>query len=291
MTMACILYYAILRYMKLAILMSAYNGADYLEEQVRSILSQTYNDFTLYIRDDGSSDGTVALVGRLAAADSRIRPITHGGNLGAKESFMWLLRNVDADYYMFCDHDDVWLPRKVEITLRRMLEGERQCSGPVIACTNLKLVDAGLNVYAESYWRYRHYRMSFFNDRYYHLFYNNMPGCTMMLNQKAKEVCFPYSPDIVMHDAWFVIATLWNGGLVVAEPEPLMLYRQHEHNVVGARGQRTLWQQLGMVGRLMRRTRTQYLSTRRLTGMWYPCFVARKVYYMLDEHIAKLIGR
>lgn len=272
--------------MKLAILLSTYNGTDYLEQQVSSILSQTYHDFTLYIRDDGSTDGTVALIERLSTTDKRICPIVNGGNLGAKESFMWMLANTHADYYMFCDHDDVWLPRKVELTLQRMREGEARCAGPVIACTNLKLVDAKLNVYAESYWKHRHYRMSFFNDKYYHLFYNNMPGCTMMLNQKAKEVCFPYSPDIVMHDAWFVIATLWNDGIVVVEPESLMLYRQHDHNVVGAHGERTLWQQLGMVGQLMQRTHKQYLSTKNVTHMNYFYFVVRKIVYLLGEHFS-----
>lgn len=277
--------------MNLAILLSTYNGMNYLEEQVESLLSQTFGEWTLYIRDDGSTDGTPQLIASLAKRDRRIVPMLNGRNLGAKESFMWMLGNVDADYYMFCDHDDVWLPRKVELTLKRMHEGEARCTGPVIACTNLKLVDASLHVFAESYWKFRHYRMSLFNDRFYHLFYNNIPGCTMMLNRKAKDVCFPYSGKIVMHDAWFVTAALWHGGLVVAEPQPLMLYRQHGHNVVGAGKSRTLMQQLGMARQLMHRTHEQYLSTKSLTRMSYARFVALKAYYLLSEHMANLINR
>ena len=277
--------------MRLAILLSTYNGMNFLEAQVDSIIAQTYEDWTLYIRDDGSSDGTPNLIQQLQKRDPRIVAIADGRNLGAKESFMWMLSNVSADYYMFCDHDDVWLPHKVELTLKRMREGERRNDGPVIACTNLKLTDASLNVFAESYWQYRHYKPSLFNDRFYHLFYNNIPGCTMMLNSKAKAVCYPYSSKIVMHDAWFVVAALWNGGLVVAEPEPQMLYRQHGHNVVGAGKSRTLVQQIGMAGELMRRTREQYLSTRQLTNISYARFVAMKVYYLLSEHMANFFHR
>ena len=259
---------------------------NYLEEQVGSIIAQTYTDWKLYIRDDASTDDTGALIKRLAHTDPRIIAMPSSGNLGAKESFMWMLRNVEADYYMFCDHDDVWLPKKVELTLKRMQEAETEHSGsPVIACTNLKLVDAKLNVFAESYWKFRHYPMSVFNDKYYHLFYNNMPGCTMMLNREAKAVCFPYSEKIVMHDAWFAIAVLWNKGFVVAEPEPLMLYRQHEHNVVGAKKTRSLIKQLSMISELMAKTREQHLSTVSLTHMSFTRFVIMKTYYLLREHL------
>ena len=106
--------------MELAILLSTYNGMNYLEEQVSSLLAQTYTDWKLYIRDDASTDNTLALIHELAKRDERIIVMPSGRNLGAKEGFMWMLRNVEADYYMFCDHDDVWLPRKVELTLKRM---------------------------------------------------------------------------------------------------------------------------------------------------------------------------
>ena len=107
---------------------------NYLEEQVGSIIAQTYTDWKLYIRDDASTDDTGALIKRLADTDPRIIAMPSSGNLGAKESFMWMLRNVEAEYYMFCDHDDVWLPKKVELTLKRMQEAETEHSDrPVIA--------------------------------------------------------------------------------------------------------------------------------------------------------------
>ena len=65
---------------KLAIVMSTYNGQTFLEEQINSILNQTFSDFTLYIRDDGSSDDTVSIIEGLAAMDSRIRLVKDGSS-------------------------------------------------------------------------------------------------------------------------------------------------------------------------------------------------------------------
>lgn len=94
-----------------------------------------------------------------------------------------------------------------------------------------------------------------------------------------------------MHDAWFAIAVLWNKGVVIAEPEPLMLYRQHEHNAVGAKKTRSLLKQMGMISELMSKTREQHLSTVSLTHMSFPRFLAMKVYYLLREHLSNFFGK
>ena len=277
--------------MEIAILLSTYNGCNYIGQQIDSIRRQTCTEWKLYIRDDGSTDGTRDLILEAARLDRRICPMLDGSNLGAKESFMWMLRNVSADYYMFCDHDDVWLPHKVELTLRRMLEAEATHHGPVIACTNIELVDANLGVIAPSYWEYKNYDSSMFNDKYYHLCYNNIPGCTMMLNQEAKKASFPYSEHIVMHDAWVAAATLWKGGFITAEPTPQMLYRQHAHNAIGAPKNRTLVRQIMMARGLMRKTREQYESLRGITGMSYVAYFFCKLKYLLREHASNLLKK
>ena len=94
-----------------------------------------------------------------------------------------------------------------------------------------------------------------------------------------------------MHDAWFAIAVLWNKGVVVAEPEPLMLYRQHANNAVGAKKTRSLLKQMGMISELMSKTREQHLSTVSLTHMSFPHFLAMKVYYLLREHLSNFLGK
>ena len=97
------------------ILMSTYNGGRFVEQQIDSIIAQTFTDWRLLIRDDGSSDGTAEIVSRYADLHrERICLIeSNGENLGACQSFARLLEGADADYMMFSDQDDVWLPDKL----------------------------------------------------------------------------------------------------------------------------------------------------------------------------------
>ena len=106
-----------------AILMSTYNGEKYLEEQVKSIISQDYTDWHLYIRDDGSTDNTVNLIKKIARDNEKITFLNENKpkNLGVTGSFMDLLANTKAQYYMFSDQDDYWLPDKIKVTLEEML--------------------------------------------------------------------------------------------------------------------------------------------------------------------------
>jgi len=92
--------------------MSTYNGEKYLEEQINRILAKTDVDFRLLVRDDNSSDGTVAILRRY---ENHPRFQWYGGeNLGCAKSFMDLLYSApDADFYAFSDQDDIWYPNKI----------------------------------------------------------------------------------------------------------------------------------------------------------------------------------
>ena len=131
---------------KLAILLCTCNSQQFLPEQLDSLLSQTYTGWALYIHDDQSTDSTTDIIRAYASKDGRIRLLADDRKRGARDGFLWLLGQVDADCYMFCDHDDVWLPEKVETTLRLMEQQPDKDTKPLIACCNLKLVDARLSV-------------------------------------------------------------------------------------------------------------------------------------------------
>lgn len=104
---------------KVAILMSTYNAAPFLKEQVNSIIKQTYTNWKLVIRDDGSTDSTPLMIEEFTKKDNRISFINKESqkNIGVIRSFFSLLENVDADFFMFCDQDDVWLQSKVKMSL------------------------------------------------------------------------------------------------------------------------------------------------------------------------------
>lgn len=98
---------------KVAVLMSSYNGETYIEQQIDSILKQTYQNIVLYVRDDGSSDGTLDILEKYQSEGKLV--LIKGKNLGYIRSFFSLLNECeDADYYAWCDQDDIWVPEKTE---------------------------------------------------------------------------------------------------------------------------------------------------------------------------------
>jgi glycosyltransferase involved in cell wall biosynthesis len=220
---------------RLSILLSTYNSETYLIEQIDSILSQTVKDWILYIRDDGSSDSTIFLIENYCEQHDNIILLKDElNNLGAKTSFIKLLSDVDAHYYMFCDHDDVWLSSKVEKTLNKMKEIESQYpQKPILVFTDLKVVDADLNVISNSLWRYQHTNPMHAKDIYALSISNPVTGCTIMINQKAKEVSLPMSQKSLMHDLWIAL-NVTHYGYVDFIDEPTILYRQHNENIIGA---------------------------------------------------------
>lgn len=222
--------------MQVSILLATYNSSKYISEQIRSIQDQTYEDWLLYVRDDGSTDNTVELLENIGKRDSRIKVLASDNlNLGAAKSFMKLLELVDSDYYMFCDHDDVWLPQKIEKSLNKMLEVERDVKGPIVIHTDLAVVDANLTSINDSYWKAVGIKPKIITMFNMIQVFNCVTGCTMFFNKEVKLVSLPYNEASPMHDWWIAIKTKMNNGIIAQVNEPLIKYRQHGRNEVGAK--------------------------------------------------------
>jgi glycosyltransferase involved in cell wall biosynthesis len=221
---------------RIAILLSTYNSDRYLTEQIDSVISQTKKEWVLYIRDDGSTDGTLALIEKFCSANDNIVFLKDTDkNLGASNSFIKLLSSVEAPYFMFCDHDDVWLPQKIEKTFRKMFEEELNYpQAPILIFTDLIVADKNLNIINQSLWKYQKSRPVDALDTYALSISNPVTGCTVMINNKAKEVSLPMPADSLMHDLWIALNVSHYGHINFVE-EPTLLYRQHSENVVGAK--------------------------------------------------------
>lgn len=276
---------------EIAILLTTYNSSRFLSEQLDSLLAQTCKKWRLYVRDDESTDSTVSLLHQYAAADPRICILNDTQKRGAAKGFMWLLEQVEADYYMFCDHDDVWFPEKIESTLQKMELQDDRDTCPIVVTTDLKVTDSLLHVTAESLWEARHFRKGQFNDRYYHLFYNNIPGCTMMFNNAAKQVSLPFPDNLFIHDSWVVTSVLWKGGRVVLQHLPMMFYRQHYHNLVGTKESPSLIEKISNIRKLTQKTRQRYMSYGQFTNISFPFFLLMKTKYLLLLHWDRLTKR
>ncbi len=103
------------------ILMCTYNGEDFIELQIQSILDQTHTDFKLIIIDDSSNDKTVEIIKKMILNDKRIELHQNKKNLGYFNNFLNGLDFVKSDYLFFSDQDDIWAENKVEIQLADLM--------------------------------------------------------------------------------------------------------------------------------------------------------------------------
>ena len=241
---------------KIAILLATYNGAKYIREQLDSLFLQSCNQFHLYIRDDGSSDDTLKIVQQFHEMfPDRVTILKDSQkHRGAAKSFMYLLENVDSEYYMFCDQDDIWMLEKIEKTFARMKEIEKvitdagntaQVNGsaamsgsaeknvPILVATDLGVVDEQLNLLSESF--NKDLKIDVFRKHPELICVRHVvTGCTMMFNRAAKEASLPMSPRATMHDEWVALSVHFKGGIISILDEATILYRQHTSNTLGA---------------------------------------------------------
>ncbi|ANK59020.1 hypothetical protein BSQ39_10775 [Loigolactobacillus backii] len=225
---------------KVAILLSTFNGATYLTQQIESIQKQTYQNWQLYIRDDGSSDQTVAIIRRLAKNDVRLTLINphEQQNLGVIPSFFQLLNHATAPYYMFCDQDDVWLPQKIQVTLAAMTRAEKKAQQPILVHTDLRVVDTDLKLVSKS--MIKSQRLHGQTNLGELVAQNSVTGCTVMINQALKaSYTYKASDAILMHDWWYALLAVTLGQLVFVD-QATILYRQHHDNAVGASSSRVM---------------------------------------------------
>lgn len=223
--------------MKVSILLATYNSSRFLREQLDSLFTQTFQNWDLIIRDDGSTDDTLEIIEEYRQQHAKVRLIVDvAKKVGAKESFMRLLEKTDSDYYFFCDHDDIWLPHKIEHSLKVIVAAEtHHPDKPLIVHSDLQVVTENLHTVSDSFWKSsKIYPLILENENYIQVF-NCVTGCTMLFNNNVKKIAFPYPHSIPMHDWWLAIVTLRNGGIVQHITEPTILYRQHGNNEVGAR--------------------------------------------------------
>lgn len=225
---------------KISILLATYNGSRFLTEQLDSLLNQSYNNFDIIIRDDGSTDSTLEIIqDYITRYPEKIRLLNDDvKHRGPCNSFLYLLENVDSDYYMFCDQDDVWLPNKVEISLSRIKEVEDHYpQTPVMIHTDLILVDSNLNLMFKSFWKWSRFNVDLNKHLCFVPFGNVFTGCTMIFNKFLKRYVFPVPDFVEMHDQWIGLMAV-KYGKVENIKQGTIKYRQHGGNVCSSGGKK-----------------------------------------------------
>ena len=213
------------------VLMSTYNGEKYLEEQIDSILAQKGCKVQLLVRDDGSSDGTIGILQKYHE-EGYLEYYT-GENLKPAKSFMDLLYNAPkAEYYAFCDQDDIWMPQKLAEAIKILQERKNASNNNIVLYfSNLIDVDANNTLLKE-----RHLENHVYIDLQSVLVRCSwIFGCTQVFTYELKElVKQSYHPKKQpMHDIWVAMICAMYGEIVY-DDRSFIHYRQHGRNVVGA---------------------------------------------------------
>lgn len=225
------------------IICPVHNGARFLGEFLHSLAAQTHPHWQLLVLDDASRDDSAGVVRGYAAADARVvllepTPAPHAAvpaPRGAAAAFAWLWAQLppNADYVMFADQDDVWLPGKIAQALEAMRAAEAERAGPVLVHTDAVVVDDALREIAPSFWHYAQLRPEPVTLRRL-VVHNVVTGNTVLLNRALRERVGPIPAEAAMHD-WWVACVAAAFGRIVALPTPSLWYRQHSANAIGAR--------------------------------------------------------
>lgn len=212
-----------------AILLSTYNGQDHVEEQLDTLLDQTYSDFTVFIRDDGSSDRTREIVNQWALKSEKIRILKDDfGNVGVAESYRILMRSVVSDYYFFADQDDIWNPIKLEV-LMQLAESSTLKDTPYLAFSNMEVFNDKKNTSYDFFKRFRLSEEKVKNG----LFQGTISGCLMLFNHKAKEISLELNTKSTMLHDWDVLFTCYVYGTIDVCHQQLIKHRIHGANAIG----------------------------------------------------------
>ncbi|MCP1223397.1 glycosyltransferase family 2 protein [Sebaldella sp. S0638] len=213
---------------RIEILMTTYNGEEFLREQLDSIIRQSYKNWNLKIRDDFSNDNTLKILSEYCEKESRIQIIEDDkGNLGIVKNFEELLKYSDAEFVMFADQDDIWLDNKIEEFHKVIIESDYDKEEMVL-------------IHSDSY--------VYFNNKVIRDFIGKkalkkgirnyffeyiVQGSSTMVNRKIIDASMPFLDEVYLHDRYFhILAELFGKRYYI--PTPLINYRQHEKNQIGS---------------------------------------------------------
>lgn len=214
-----------------AVLLCSYNGSQYIRQQIDSIINQTETEWTVFVSDDGSTDGTLDILKYYQEKLGRERfVIIDGPGKGFAWNFISLLEKCgDAfDYYAFSDQDDEWMPDKLSRSIS-VLSGYKH-NVPSVYCGRTSLVDENGHHLGESPLFSK--PPSFKNA----LIQSIAGGNTMILNRAGRNIInkTPIDVRIISHDWWIYIVITAIGGNIFYDPKPSINYRQHTNNIVGS---------------------------------------------------------
>ena len=225
---------------KIAILMATYNAGNFIIEQLDSIYDQTYNDFDLYIHDDGSTDDTISIIRQYQKKQDNIYLIEDGIKFhSASKNFFHLIKYIkkkEYEYICFSDQDDIWEKNHIEVLLNELKVMPKDI--PCLVHGDAKIIDINNNIINDSFNTYGNIKMER-TDFLSISLKNNCQGTSMMINKTALKYIYDSTDEINIYDSYLSCVTSLYGNQKFINM-PILRYRQHDKNVVGGQKSRKL---------------------------------------------------
>lgn len=218
--------------MKISVALCTYNGEKYIEEQLRSIINQTIKPDEIILCDDISKDNTINIAREvLEESDVNYYIKVNENNLGVTQNFQRAIELTKGDIIFLCDQDDIWVKNKIEIILKEFVADP----AVVMIFTDAELINDRKENLKMSLWETLNFSKECLEEKtFINILLNRcvVTGATMAFRRHLFEKLKPF-PDCWLHDGWLAINSSCYG-TVKAINQPLIKYRQHEHNVIGA---------------------------------------------------------
>lgn len=212
----------------ISIAMATYNGSTFIQQQINSILSQSYSDFELIICDDCSTDNTWNLLNEFASEDSRIHCYQNEKNLGCKKNFEKVISLCSRQYIALADQDDEWTPNHLEYLFNEIEDYQIICGCASIIDENNNLTTKTLN------------DLNFVDfipnqsiEKAYRIFFNSniYQGASMLIQRDFLKYALPIPEDVKFHDAWFAaLASCFNEKGLKSIHKIITKHRRHSTN-------------------------------------------------------------
>ncbi|MDH4945500.1 glycosyltransferase family 2 protein [Sulfurimonas sp. C5] len=206
----------------ISIAMCTYNGEKYLQEQLDSILDQTYKNLEIIISDDCSTDSTVQIIENYQNIDPRIKLYKNEKNLGFLKNFEKTIALCSGDFIALADQDDIWKQNKLEKFYNELDDNVLIYSDALIMDKDSKETGTQLVRPKSNLCKGRCNKAFFLN--------NFVSGNTMMFKQELVKYILPIPEQMSYHDIWIGYVASTYGHITYTE-EPMTYYRKYEGQV------------------------------------------------------------
>lgn len=210
----------------ISVCVATYNGEKYIKEQIESIICQLSPVDEIVVSDDGSTDGTIAII--QSFKDDRIKIVQGPCKSKPALNFENALIHTKGDYIFLADQDDVWEQNKVEVMMNELKTND-------LVLSDCSIVDKDLNAICPSYFSMLPPKTGVINN----IIKNHYLGCCLAFRRNVLQVAIPFPKNVIMHDIWIgLCADIYYRTAIISQP--LMKYRRHGNNESSASGKSNL---------------------------------------------------